>query len=102
MFISYLFTHNNEMCFGYMCFSGMISEDKVVQYLQEILFVKTVLIIAQIPYIKNVNNVVFYNKKLGLVQIGYNKPLCNVGEIGNLYSMLYRKYGFCNIMKFYE
>ena len=84
-----------------MCFSGMVTEDKMVQYLQEALFVKAVLIIAQIPYIKGVSSVVFYNKRLGLVQTEYNKSLSNVGEIGNLYTMLYRKYGFCNIIKFF-
>jgi len=84
-----------------MCFSGMMPEEKAVQYIQEALFAKTVWIIARIPYTKEVNSIVFYNKKLGLVQTDYNKPLSDVDEIGDLYTMLYRKYGFCNIMKFY-
>ena len=84
-----------------MCFSEMISEEKMVQYLQETLFVKTVLIIARIPYTKEVRSIVFYNKTLGLIQTEYDKPLSNASEIGDLYSMLYEKHGFCNIMKFY-
>ena len=84
-----------------MCFSEMISEEKMVQYLQETLFVKTVLIIARIPYTKEVHSIVFYSKTLGLIQTEYDKSLSNASEIGNLYSMLYKKYGFCNIIKFF-
>ncbi|RKZ99552.1 MAG: hypothetical protein DRQ47_10845 [Gammaproteobacteria bacterium] len=51
--------------------------------------------------IKDVNSVMFYNKALGLQIMNYNKPLSNVGEIGGLYGFLYKKYGFCNILKFY-
>jgi len=100
MFVSYLFTRHNELMFGYMCFTGMVSEEKILPFLRETLFVKVVLIIARIPYTKKVKSVMFYNKSLGLQIMDYDKPLANVGEIGGLYTMLYRKHGFCNIVKF--
>ena len=100
MFVSYMFTRHNEIMFGYMCFTGMVPKDKLTEYIQKTLFVKVILIICMTKYTDSKIKVLFYNKHIGLEIIDYNKPLSNVGQIGGLYTMLYRKYGFCNILKF--
>ena len=100
MFISYLFSCGRELRLGYMCFDGTVQEEGLAEFIADRLFVDTVLVLARLPYKEEVVHVTFFNIEIGIQRIQYNKPLSNVEEIGDLYLMLHREYGFSNIIRY--
>lgn len=97
MFVSYRTEEGN---YGYMCFSGIVADMQWLKdYIESRLFRK-----VAIQFITR-----YSNKKKHCVQtctdnvyrnITWEHTLKDVEEIGNLYSYLYRKYGFTNILGF--
>lgn len=83
-----------------MCFNKMLSVAELEIILKDLLFVKAVLILRRVEYKTRVSRVLVHNKTQGLFEIDYNSQLNSVGDIGNLYSKLYRDYGYCSIIKF--
>ena len=98
MFVSYMSTIDGEIYFGYMVFKHNFPE--LEEYIKERLFVKNLIIIQQVDLdSEEEHNVLFYNKKIGFKEIEYNHRLLDVEDIGELYTFLYNKYGFSNILR---
>jgi len=100
MFVSYLLSREKKLQLGYMCFNGTVQEEGLAEFIADRLFVNAVLILARLPYREEVTHVTFFNTKVGIQRIQYDKPLSNVEEIGDLYLMLHREYGFSNIIRY--
>lgn len=97
MFVSY---RTSEGSYGYMCFTdGYVKVDKLHEYIERRLFGQ-----VQIHFITH-----YSNKKEHWVSTHtegvYRTELMDINlkdaeGVGDLYTFLYRKYGFTNILNF--
>lgn len=87
--------------YGYMCFGGETKvSDNLLEYIQERVHDDTIKLLYVNGYSDYTLNYVWIHTD-GLYQtILYTKTLKDVEDIGSLYSFLFRKYGFTNILGF--
>lgn len=97
MFVSYNVADSG---YGYMCFSGFVTISWLIKFIEDRVFSKVSIIFMSAYSTKKTHNVYMHTNGVYRFE-KWDKPLANVNDIGDLYTHLYNKYGFTNILGYY-
>jgi len=94
MFVSYVL---KDKTYGFMCFSSIGNIKKLKEFIEDKVTVAIALQFISKYSSKKKHNVQTFTNGI-YRNILWNKSLNNVDEINDLYTYLFKKYGFTNIL----